>query len=153
MAETPQLAKLEDVFDALEIAAKTFGMKRLAPEVDKSYSALANELSRQPTYKLGLSTAILIMAKTGDMRPLEEINAIFNRVTVPVPGRPWGSPENLVKGLSAMALEFAQATESFARAISDGFITDGERGACIREIGELVEACLRVKTWLEMGRE
>ena len=148
MQNAMQLSKLQDVYNALEIAAKNFGLKRLAPEANKSYSALANEISRQPNYKLGLSTVAIIIARTGDMRPLSEFCSIFNHVAVPIPTRPFGSTMDLWTGLSDMAMEFAQTTETFIKAMSGGTIGDEEKRRCSDEIGRLVDTCLRVKTWL-----
>lgn len=142
------LSKLQEVFDALEIAAKVYGLKAMMAHTDKAYSSLANELSRQPGYKLGLSTAAIIIAKSGDMKSLKAFNDLFGCVPVPVPERPWGSVKDLLTGASEIALEFSGVAEALASAMTDKVITAEEKKQCKKEIRELIEACLRVDQWL-----
>lgn len=154
MSANFNLSALQDVYDGLELAAKTYGLKRLASDVDKSYSALANELSRQQGYKLGLSTVALILDRTLDMRPLEQLCEIFEHRAVQIPKlarpiTPFCGAVDLLKSLSTMSLEFAHTSEVFARALADGKMTDGERILCRKEVDELMEACMWVKLWLE----
>lgn len=142
------LSKLQELYDALEIAAKVYGLKAMTAHTDKAYSSLANELSRQPGYKLGLSTAAIIIAKSGDMKSLAAFNDLFGCIPVPMPERPWGSVKDLLSGAAEIAFEFSGVAEALAAAISDGVITADEKKQCRKEIRELIEACLRVDQWL-----
>lgn len=145
------LEKMEDLYEALEIAAKVHGLKAVAAAADKAYSTLANELSRQPTYKLGLSTAMVIISVTRKMAPLKALNRLFGCVPVPVPERPWGSVRDILSGSAEIAMGFAGVAETLAMAMADGMVTGDERTLCRAKIAELLEAVLRVDAWLSEG--
>ena len=103
---------MEEIIDLLDIAAKSYPIKALCSEIDKKESTLRNELTEQPGYKLGLKTAILIMKKTGDLKALDRIERIFNRVAFLLPEP---DPEKilpLMKMVAKATKEFGELVEA-----------------------------------------
>ena len=95
MMSLSQIAeRMDRVIDFLDAVAKLYPIKKLAPELksrlthNKAESTLRCELNQQPGYKLGLVTAVMIMAKTrhlGSLAALDMIEAVFNRTALELP--------------------------------------------------------------------
>ena len=71
---------MQHVIDLLDIAAKNYPVKALAPEIGKAESTLRNELTQQDGYKLGLLTAYQILKITKDYRALDRLERLLGRV-------------------------------------------------------------------------
>ncbi|MEW5734855.1 MAG: phage regulatory CII family protein [Thermodesulfobacteriota bacterium] len=143
----PDLSRIADALEAVDAAAKAFGLKRLAPELDKAYSTLAAELSGQPGYKLGVSTAALIMAKTGDVKPLTLLAEMMGHALIPV-SCPCTRPESLLSAAAAVAKEFSEAAAALAHAMEAGEEREQTQALCAKELWDLV--CAAAAAWAAM---
>ena len=143
------MQEIEQVIDSLDIAAKSYPLKALAPEIGKGESTLRNELSGQPGYKLGLLTALLIMKKTGDLAALDRIERMFGRVAFVLPRPERLNPAPLMRLVANVTKEFGGQLEAFSRALDDGVMTASEARECLKELLELVEACIQLQAYLE----
>lgn len=130
--------RINAIFDALDVAAKKHPIKALIDHIpDKAESTLRSELTRQPGYKLGLITAMQVMEKTGDISALCEINAVFDRVTVPL-------PEMLDDGMDAdwfryaadIAARTGEVLFAMGTALADGKLSKDECKAIKKEVYE-----------------
>jgi len=140
---------MDEIIDLLDIAAKDFPIKALADEIDKAESTLRNELTRQPGYKLGLHTAVLIMKKTKDLRALDKIESFFNRVAFVLPPPQEGAMEPIMKMVASMAREFGENMEALAKTLEDGKITKHEATRCLQENKDVITACVKLQAYLE----
>jgi len=140
---------MDHILDAFDIAAKSYPLKALAPEIGKAESTLRNELTQQEGYKFGLITAVMVLQKTVDLRPLDRIEALFNRVAfdVPVPDRNKMAP--MVRLAGRLTKEFGEHMGALSVALDDGHITTKEARACLKELSDVVEACLALQAYLE----
>ena len=139
---------MDRVFDLLDIAAKSYPIKALAQEIDKAESTLRNELNQQEGYKLGLKTAVLIMKKTGDLKALDGIEAMFNRVAFNLP-KPDGNVSDLMSMVADLTREFSEYMGAVAKALRNGPVTKTEARACLKELGELMSALIKLQAYLE----
>lgn len=76
---------MQDVIDLLDVAAKNYPMKALAPDIGKAESTLRNELTQQDGYKLGLITSYQILKLTKDYRALDRLEKLLGRVAFVLP--------------------------------------------------------------------
>jgi len=147
--EHANLEGMDEVYDLLDVAAKVFGCKALAGDIDKPYSTLRNELARQPHYKLGLSTALAIMARTGDMAPLRAICRMFGLLCFEVPRAEPCNPIPFIKMVASTSKSFGTAVSCLGDALEDGKITHAEAKACRTLSDALVEEVLRLREYLD----
>jgi len=140
---------MDHLLDLLDIAAKDYPIKALAPELDKGESTLRNELTQQPGYKLGLTTAILIMQKTHDLRALDEIEAKFGRVAFRIPRPESHNMQPIMKLVAKLSKEFAENMAEMSNALLDGLITEREARKCLQENEDLIKACIELKAYLQ----
>jgi hypothetical protein len=140
---------MDHIIDLLDIAAKDYPMKALAPELDKGESTLRNELTQQPGYKLGLTTAILIMQKTHNLRALDEIEGKFGRVAFRLPRPESHNMHPVMQLVANLSKEFGENMSEMANAIQDGVITEREAKKCLQENEELMKACIELKAYLQ----
>jgi hypothetical protein len=147
----------DEIYDLLDIAAKSFPLKALAGEIytgqgtSKAESTLRGELNQQPGHKLGLVTALQIMKKTKDLRALDKIEEMFDRIAAAIPiGRPQGSPLRPIMELNAdLIKEFGEELKALGNALKDGSIDDKETAVCLKELQHLIAACVRLETYLK----
>lgn len=139
---------MDRIIDLLDAAAKFHPIKALAEEIGKAESTLRNELTGQPGYKLGLRTSLLILKKTGDLRALDEIEAMVGRVAFAVP-RASGSMAPVMELAAAAMRELGEDMKEIGQAMADGVITPKEAGRCIAEIDETIAALARLRGHLE----
>lgn len=144
---------MDQLIDLLDAAAKQYPIKALCDEVGKAESTLRAELNRQPGYKLGLITAIMVMKKTGDLGPLDFIEEMFNRTAFEIPDAAPGDPKPLMKMIANLSKEFSETIQSLAFAIdqmSEGgeAIVKSEAKQCRKEIKDLIEACIVLQAYL-----
>jgi len=140
---------MQDVLDLLDIAAKGYPLKALAPEINKGESTLRNELTIQPGYKLGLNTTILILKKTNDLRALDLIEHMFDRVAFNIPDAKPNDMKSLIEMLAKISKEFGENMIETGKAMEDGTITRTEARSCLTELQDLIEACLHLKGYPE----
>lgn len=139
----------DTVYDLLDAAAKQHPMKALAPEIDKAESTLRNELTRQPGYKLGLSTVLLILEKTGNLDALNEIEKGFNRVALTIPRTATPNFIPLLDQVGKLSKEFGECVAEISKSLEDdGEVSGAEIDYCLKETEDLVEACVQMKGWL-----
>lgn len=144
----------EQIYDLLDAAAKKYPIKALAPEIDKAESTLRNELTRQEGYKLGLSTMILIMQKTGDLTALDAVETMFNRAAFPIPTANSLTPTPLMMKISKLSKEFSECVGELAKSLEDdGKVTGKELDRCIKENKDLIKACLELELYLNHQKE
>jgi len=137
------------ILDVLDVSAKKYPMKALAPEIGKGESTLRNELTQQDGYKLGLLTTILIMTKTGDLTALDLIERHFNRVAFPVPRSKSDEPAPIMRLVSRLTVEFGEHMRAMAEALDDGVIDQSEARECLKELEDILEAGVELKAHLE----
>jgi len=140
---------MDRIIDLLDVAAKNYPIKALAPEIGKGESTLRNELTQQPGYKLGLMTSILIMQKTGDLRALDQIESLFDRVAFNIPQPISHNMRPAMELVAKLTKEFGENMTEMAAAMEDGVISAKEAQKCLKENRDLVEACLRLEAYLE----
>lgn len=130
--------EINQIYDALDVAAKRYPMKALADEMpDKAESTLRNELIRQPGYKLGLVTALVVMEKTGDISALDPILKIFNRVAVPLPPQMDDMKDaDWFCYAGRIAVRTGEVLEVMGKALADGKLSPGERRMIQNEVYE-----------------
>ena len=140
---------MDAIYDALDAAAKNYPLKALAPEIDKSESTFRNELGRQPGYKLGLSTAVLIMKKTGDLKPLDLIEDLFGRVAFKIP-RPNGCLSiPIMQIISRLTREFSESLDHLGASLEDGKLEKSEIYKCLKENEDLIKVCVELEAFLK----
>ena len=138
------------ILDVFDISVKEYGSKKLAPEINKAYSTLRNELNPnlQEDYKLGLLTSILIMLKTKKLEPLDMVEAIFGRVAFPLPEPdPW-KPCQVMELMAMMSKEFSESVKAQAEGLADGKFDKDDVPKCMKENDDMIKACLRWKAYL-----
>jgi len=138
---------VDGILDVLDIAAKAYPMKALAPEIGKAESTLRAELTQQEGYKLGLITAINIMGKTYNLKALDIIEAHFGRVAFMVP-RQEGTITQVMKMVASLAKEFSETMGELAAAMADGVVTETEARKCLKENEDLIKICAQLKAYL-----
>ena len=147
--------RMDDVLDLLDSAAKRYPIKALAYELKselsqaKAESTLRNELNQQPGYKLGLVTAVQIMAKTGDLTPLDAVEALFNRTAFPLPDTVPGDLVPVLSHMGRVSKEFSEVLQEVSRAMEDHELSKAEIERCLSEIADLIECSVRFKALLE----
>jgi len=140
---------MDEIIDLLDIAAKNYPIKALASEIDKAESTLRNELTQQPGCKLGLTTAILILKKSYDLRSLDKIEAMFERVAFRLPRPESHNMHPVMQLVANLSKEFGENMSEMANAIQDGVVTDREAKKCLQENEDLMKACIELKAYLQ----
>jgi len=140
---------LDRVFDLLDASAKAYPIKALADEIGKGESTLRNELTEQPGYKLGLRTAVMILRRTGDLRPLDGIEEMFGRISFPIPRSDKSDMIPILRLAGKMMQEFGEHTQALANALVDGKITRAEAENCLKELNDVLVSCIELKAHLE----
>lgn len=146
---TVQEADVQAMMDGLDVAAKQYGANVLANEIGKAGSTLRNELTSVAGHKLGLITAILVMARTGDLRALDRIEAMFGRVGIPLPTSTHDDPAPLLAEEGRLAREFGEHVSVLGTALMDGRVDAGEARKCLRELDDVVKKALAVRLHLK----
>jgi hypothetical protein len=146
---TIQEADVQAMVDCLDVAAKQYGANVLANEICKAGSTLRNELAGVPGHKLGLITAILVMARTGDFQALDRIEAMFGRVGIPLPTSTHEDPAPLLTEEGRLAKEFGEHMAVLGAALMDGTVDAAEARKCLRELDDVVKKALAVRLHLK----
>lgn len=145
---------MDDIIDLLDVAAKRYPIKAIAPKIkghvsaNRAESTLRSELNQQPGYKLGLITAIQIMQITGDLAALDMIESLFDRVAFRLPKHKDGNPSTIMVLASRLSKEFGETIEEMARAMEDGKLTKNEISRCLAELGDLIKVCVELEAFL-----
>jgi len=139
----------EYFIDPIAAAAKKFGMKTLAWEMDKAESTFRNELSQQPGYKLGLITAIRIMQATGDLAALDRMEELFGRAAYRLPRAKGDEMKPVMQMIGRTAREYGEQMEALGAAIADGVISRKEAQKCLKETEDVINALVEIKAFLE----
>jgi hypothetical protein len=140
---------LDRVFDLLDASAKAYPIKALADEIGKGESTLRNELTEQPGYKLGLRTAVLILRRTGDLRPLDGIEEMLGRIAFALPRSDKTDMIPILRLAGKMMQEFGEHTQALANALVDGKITRAEAEICLKELNDVLVSCIELRAHLE----
>lgn len=143
---------IDRLFDLLDIAAKKYPIKALAPEIDKNEKTLRAELTREGTAKLGLTTSILIMHKAwhyGGRAALDLIESFFGRVAFDLPRPEPGDMRPVMRMVGSLSREFGESMTALATALDDGRVTPEEAEKCLKENQDLITACVLLKAYLE----
>jgi len=140
------------VIDALDIAVKGYGPKVMAYDLGKGESTLRNELNinLQEQYKLGLLTAIAITERTGDFAALDMVEEGFGRVAffMPADVDP-GKVGPVMKVAGKLTREFGESMTEFAKAIADGRVDRTEARRCLKELRDVIKACVELKAYMK----
>lgn len=140
---------MQTVIDLLDVAAKEYPIKAIAPEMGKSESTLRNELTQQEGYKLGLITAYQILKITGNLRALDRIEHLLGRVAFPIPIAKSKDMPAVMQMVSKISKEFGDHMHTMATAMEDGIITRQEAIECRKELEDVIAASAELKTYLE----
>ena len=140
---------MDRTIDLLDSAAKKHPLKALCDDIGKAESTLRNELTQQPGYKLGLKTSILILRKTGDLSALDRIEAIFGRVAFRLPKPEHHKISPVMTLVGKLTKEFGEHMEELANALSDGDVSENEAKNCLKELKDVIEACVELQAYLE----
>ena len=143
---------MQQIIDLLDVAAKNYPIKALAPEIGKAESTLRNELTQQDGYKLGLITTYQILKLTQDYRALDRIEKLLGRVAFALPTAQVGELAALSQMIGDTAKEFGEQMAAIGQAMADGTVTKEEAKACVAEIDDVVAACIKLKAYLERVR-
>ena len=142
---------VENVLNLIDGAAKSYPLKKITSIIGKPYSTLANELSNQPGYKLGLITALQIVQTSGDYRAIDEIEKGFGRVAINLPDPEYSN--HGIHQLVMMEIEaFGNLISETEKSLMDGILTKrekkdlGEKGyRLMQTIGAFLSAVERAK--------
>ena len=140
---------MQEIYDLLDAAAKQYPIKALAPDINKAESTLRNELTQQPGYKLGLMTAILIIKRTQDLRALDVIEEFFDRVAFVLPRAQNCEVAPLAELAGRIAKEFGEHMQEVGKALADGKLDNSEARSCLKELKDVIEACVNLQAYLE----
>ena len=140
---------MDGIIDLLDIAAKEYPIKALAPEMGKGESTLRNELTQQPGYKLGIMDAVLIMKKTSNLRALDRIEGMFNRTAFVIPHPEYNNTIPIMNLVANLSEDFSDTIGAMAAALRDSVITKQEAKQCIKENKELIKACIELQAYLQ----
>ena len=140
---------MQNVIDLLDIAAKNYPVKALAPEIGKAESTLRNELTQQDGYKLGLLTAYQILKITKDYRALDRLERLLGRVAFPLPVATPDNMPDLMVLVGRLSKEFGDHMQEIAKALKDGKIDKGEARKCHKELLEMMAVAAQLKAYLE----
>lgn len=146
----PSESAVQNMVDALDVAAKQYGAEALAERLVKASSTLRNELAGVPGHKLALSTAILIMVHTGDLRALDRIEEMFGRVGIPLPKSTRKDPAPLLAEEGKLAKEFGEHVAVMGAALMDGTVEASEAAECIEELDDVVRKAMEIRAHLEV---
>jgi len=146
---TVREADVQRVFDRLDVAAKQYGCESLAGRIGKAQSTLRNELAGLPGHKLGIITAIQILAWTGDLAALDSLEETLGRVPVEFPRSKKDDPAPLMAASGRLAREFGEHLASLGTALMDGVVDATEARMCLRALDEVVKAAMTVRVHLE----
>jgi len=141
----------DDIIDYLDVAAKSYPIKHLAPKIKSHVSAnvaestLRNELNQQAGYKLGLITALQIIYYTGRLDALDAIEETFGRVAFRLPEHIDGDPKPIMLLLSKVSKDFGETIGTIAESMADGKITYLESKACLTSLSEMIKKCVELE--------
>lgn len=139
---------LHAIAEQLDLAVKGFPMKAMADELGKRYTTLANELSEQPGWKLGWADMLRIVRLSGRLEVLDAIESSFGRVAFALP-RPIAQSGPVMALVGRLTREFGENLETLASSLEDGFLDRDEASRCLKELRDVVEACMRLQAYLE----
>ena len=152
--------RMQNVIDMLDAAAKKYPIKALAPMLKsdvtraRAESTLRAELNQTEGYKLGLITSIMIMAKTGDVSALDEVESIFNRTAFDMPNVTPGDPAPLIDLISKLSKNFSQTIQKVAQSLSNNMLKHEETQSCIKELDDLMKVSIEFKaTFLKLSED
>lgn len=132
-----------DVLTAAFNVAEDFrpgGASGLAREIDKNPVTFAHEVKGTGGAKLGLSTAVKMTKRTGDLRVLLSFAAECGQMCVPLPDALDLPNCDVMRALARSSKEFAQLAESVCESLSDdGAINDNELQRIERDGAELLQ--------------
>jgi len=140
---------MQDVIDLLDVAAKNYPMKALAPDIGKAESTLRNELTQQDGYKLGLITSYQILKLTKDFRPLDRLEKLLGRVAFVLPRATATDMPTLMQLTGDLTREFGEHMTALGTGLADGKLDKDEIKLCVKELSEVVDVSIRLKAYLE----
>ena len=140
---------MQDVIDFLDVAAKNYPIKALAPDLGKAESTLRNELTQQDGYKLGLLTVYQILKRTKDYRALDRMEILLGRVAFPLPTATHDNMPALMTLVGRLSKEFGEHMQALAKAMEDGAITKEEALECHKELMDMMVVASQLKAYLE----
>jgi hypothetical protein len=107
----------------------------------KSWETLRKELAGAAGYKLGLSDALKITTRSGDLRILDAWEAEVGRFALPLPQLPGHVSDEALGGyLGQLSREFGEVVLEVSARAADGEISDRDVRAVEEQWGQLVAA-------------
>jgi predicted transcriptional regulator len=148
MPTEKQYHQMQHFYDAIDSAAKKYGVAALAFELGKHERTLRNELTRQENYKLDLSTAVYIMLKTDDYTGLDILNGMMGRTSFVLPEKDPGSAAQVLEIAGRVAKEYGEHIREVGNAVMDGVITDEEADRCVKELEDTMKVLAEMRAFL-----
>jgi hypothetical protein len=128
--------------DALTAAARYVAEKHPGGATglgrDINHPALVNELRESGTAKLGLKTAGLMTAVSGNLRILEVLAEQNGQMLVPLPATVDASSDLTMLALSRLGKEFADVVQEVCATCADDDVSANELMRVEKQWGELV---------------
>lgn len=115
------------------------GAVALAPYLGKSAATLSHEVNpNQPTYKLGLQTAVDMTIASRNPAILNAFAAECGYMVLPLPSADAG--DDMVNRISGLAKEFAEEVQAVSEVLADGEVTANELKRVEREGADVIAA-------------
>jgi hypothetical protein len=149
MPTEKQYHQMQHFYDAIDSAAKKYGVAALAFELGKHERTLRNELTRQENYKLDLSTAVYIMLKTDDYTGLDILNGMMGRTSFVLPERHPGNAAQLLEIVGRGSKEYGEHVRAVGEALMDGVITNKEAERCLKELEDTMTVLAEMRAFLK----
>lgn len=134
------------VMDAARNVAEDYpgGASALAPRIDKNPTTLNHELHETGAAKLGLTTAVKMTRRTGDLRILNAFAAEAGCLVLALPEALQVEGSETMHDLGLLAKEFSDVVQEVMAACADGEVTANELVRVRRQWAELVAAGQRM---------
>jgi len=133
-----------------------------APDrVDKKIKDIANELGVSEKYlsrqlnpidtgaKLGVEEFVYLLAHT-DLKPLEYINSIFDRISIPISDKKVLTQTRWLKHISSISKEAGEAVAELAKSITDNNLSKEQVSKCKKETYEALQSLSLL--WIDLKR-
>ena len=140
---------MQDVFDLLDIAAKNYPLKALAPEIGKADPTLRSELNQKDGFKLGLLTSFQILKITIVYRAFHRLAHMLGLVAFTLPEATPTDMPTLMQMTGDMTKEFGEHMQCLGRAMADGRLDKKEVKVCLKELTDVLDVTVKIKAYLE----
>lgn len=131
---------IDKVLMLTKMIAHDYPVKTLSSDIQKNRETLYAELNETGSAKLGIRTWAKILEKTGDLSPLDELEAGFNRAAFKLTTN--GVPvRDVFKIAMSATKEFGDVMGAFREALeNDDDLSIKDKELIIRQVFEAIQA-------------